>query len=198
MNLLSGRASKTASVVLMPSALEDPLQGPPGLLRLGVFLLCAAISTFFGALVVAFFWRSQVPSYWQKIPMPPLLWVSTNLILSSSVTFETGRRLWRLGRQELASKFILATACLGVGFLASQVTAWRVLVGRGAYLSHSPWSSFFYIFTGLHALHLLGGLIALFILIWGRKRREWIDATCYYWHFMGILWIALFYVLVNY
>ena len=198
MSLLSDRASKTSSVVVLPSALEDPANGPPGMLRLGVFLLCAAVSTFFGALVIAFFWRAQTIAYWQKVPLPPMLWVSTNIILSSSITFETARRLWRIGRQELASKFLLLTACLGVAFMASQTTAWRVLVSRGAFMTHNPWSSFFYIFTGLHAAHLLGGLIALFILLWGRKRKETIDAACYYWHFMGLLWMILFFVLVNY
>jgi cytochrome c oxidase subunit III len=182
----------------MPSSLEDPTKGPPGMYRMGVYLLCAAIFTFFGALVIAFYWRAQVVSYWQPVALPSMVWVSTNLILASSVTFETARRLWRHARQELASRFLLFTACLGVAFLASQVTAWRVLVGRGLYLTHNPYSSFFYIFTGLHAAHLLGGLIALFILLWGRKRRETIDSVCIYWHFMGMLWVALFAVLLSY
>jgi cytochrome c oxidase subunit 3 len=196
MALLSDRAGKTSSVVVMPSALDDPYKGPPGIYRFGVFLLCAAITTFFGSLMIAFYWRAQVSTYWQPIHLPRMLWVSTNLILASSLTFESARRLWRNGQQQLASRFLLATTCLGAAFLASQLTAWRDLVGMGIYLARNPYSSFFYLFTGLHALHLLGGLIALFVLVSGRKRRELIDATCYYWHYLGVLWIALFAILL--
>lgn len=195
MALLSDRAGKTSDVVVMPAALEDPTQGPPGIYRWGVFLLCAAVFTFFGGLMVAFYWRAQATAYWQPIPLPKMLWVSTNLILAASMTFETARRLWRHGRQQLASRFLMGTACLGAAFLASQLTAWRELVGAGAYLQQNPFGAFFYLFTGLHAAHLLGGLIALFVVLAGRKRRELIDAVCFYWHFMGVLWVALFAIL---
>jgi cytochrome c oxidase subunit 3 len=125
-----------------------------------------------------------------------MLWVSTNLILASSLTFEAARRVWRYGLHRVASRFLRATACLGVAFLASQLTAWRALLHSGAYLGQNPFSSFFYLFTGLHAAHLLGGLIALFVVVLGRSiRRELVEAVCYYWHFLGVLWIGLFVVL---
>ena|SRR5258708_8137796 len=196
MALLSDRAGKTSSVVVMPSSLEDPSKGPPGIYKLGMFLACAAIFAFFAALVIAFYWRAQDRAYWHLLPLPRMLWVSTNLILASSLTFEAARRMWRHGEHRLASRFLLATACLGTAFLASQLTAWRELVHAGAYLEQNPFSSFFYIFTGLHGAHLSGGLIALFVVVAGRsKRRELIDVVCYYWHFMGALWVALFAVL---
>jgi cytochrome c oxidase subunit 3 len=195
MGLLSDRVGKTSSVVVMPSALEDPSKGPPGVYRFGALLVCGAVTTFFGALMIAFYWRAQSSSYWQPIPLPRMLWVSTNLILASSLSFETARRLWRHGQLRLASRFLLGTACLGAAFLASQLTAWRSLVHAGVYMTHNPYSSFFYLFTGLHAAHLAGGLIALFVIL-GRKRRELIDAACYYWHFLGLLWIALFAILM--
>jgi len=196
MSLLSDRAGKTSSVVVIPSSLEDASKGPAGVYRLGVFLACAAIFSFFAALVVAFYWRSHDTAYWHPVRLPRMLWVSTNLILTSSITFEAARRLWRHGEQRLAQRFLLGTACLGTAFLASQLTAWRELVSAGAYLSQNPYSSFFYIFTGLHGAHLLGGLLALFLVVAGRfKRRELIDVVAYYWHFLGALWVALFAVL---
>ena len=196
MALLSDRAGKTSGVVVLPSSLEDPNKAPPGVYRLGIFLLCAAIFSFFAALVVAFYWRSHDRAYWQPIPMPRMLWVSTNLILASSISFEVARRLWRKGEHHVAHRFLVATACLGTAFLASQLTAWRELVRAGVYLSQNPFNSFFYIFTGLHGAHLLGGLIALLIVVAGRfKRREVIDVVGYYWHFLGALWLALFAVL---
>src|SRR5229473_6357732 len=186
MALLSDRAGKTSSVVVMPSSLEDPSKSPPGMYRLGVFLACAAVFAFFAALVVAFYWRAHDRAYWHPLTLPRMLWVSTNLILASSLTFEIARRVWRHGEHRLAQRYLLGTACLGTAFLASQLTAWRELVRAGAYLSQNPFSSFFYLFTGLHGAHLTLGLIALFIVVAGRfKRRELIDAVCYYWHFMG-------------
>jgi cytochrome c oxidase subunit 3 len=91
---------------------------------------------------------------------------------------------------------LLVTACLGVAFLMSQISAWRALVDRGAYLAQNPYSSFFYLFTGLHAAHLIGGLVALgFVVLRRNSRRELVDVAAYYWHFLGVLWLALFVVL---
>ncbi len=85
------------------------------------------------------------------------------------------------------------TACIGTAFLASQLTAWRELVRSGAFLFQNPHSSFFYLFTGLHALHLIGGLVALLVVLLRRSpRRELVDVVTYYWHFLGVLWIVLF------
>src|SRR5437868_2630260 len=146
MSLLSDRAGKTSSVVVLPSSLEDSQKAPPGMYRLGIFLACAAIFSFFAALVIAFYWRKQSQAYWQVVPLPRMLWVSTNLILASSISLEGARRLWRIGEHRAAHRFLVATACLGSAFLASQLTAWRELVRAGVYLRQNPYSSFFYIF----------------------------------------------------
>jgi len=196
MPLLSDRAGKTAEVVVLPSSTEDPSKSPPGLYRLGALLTCGAVSTFFAALVIAYYWRKASPGVWDQIPLPRSLWISTAIIVSSSVCFEIARRIYRKGRHGLAARLLLITACLGVAFLGAQIYAWRTLVARGAYLDQNPYSSFFYIFTGLHAAHLFGGLIALGVVVLGRnRRRELIDAAAYYWHFLGVLWIVLFVVL---
>src|SRR5580658_4418237 len=195
-NILSDRAGKTDQVVVLPVSLEDPSKSPPGLYRVGLIATCTSIFAFFTALVLAYYWRSHHPPYWDPIHVPETLWVSTGLILASSVTFETARRLFRRGYWRLANHFLLATASLGAGFLAAQISAWRQLVHEGAFLSQNPHSSFFYLFTGLHAAHLVGGLVALFVVVLKRaKSRELVDVVAYYWHFLGVLWIALFVVL---
>lgn len=198
MALLSDRAGKTSDVVLLPASLEDPSKSPPGLYRVGLLIACGSILAFFAALVVAFYWRSNTPPYWAPITLPHTLWLSTSIILVSSVTFEAARRAFRRGSHPAAARLLMITACLGMAFLASQLAAWRTLVQRGYYLSQNPYSSFFYMFTGLHAAHLIGGLIALFIVVLGRKtRRETVDAVTFYWHFLGVLWIALFVILLT-
>jgi cytochrome c oxidase subunit 3 len=194
--ILSDRAQKTDQVVVLPSSLEDPSIPVPGLYRIGLAAILVSITVFFFSLVLAYYWRSSHPPFWAPIRLPETLWISTVIILASSVTFEAARRLFRRGSWRIAQRFLIATACLGAGFLAAQITAWRELVEQGAYLSQNPHSSFFYLFTGLHAAHLLGGLVALFVVLLGKsKRRELVDVVCYYWHFLGILWIALFAVL---
>jgi cytochrome c oxidase subunit 3 len=91
---------------------------------------------------------------------------------------------------------ILVTGVMGVAFLGSQVTAWLELIDRGAFLQQNPYSGFFYLFTALHAGHLLGGLGGLaFVTASRHRRREIVDAAAFYWHFLGLLWIALFFVL---
>jgi cytochrome c oxidase subunit 3 len=194
--ILSDRAEKTDQVVVLPVSLEDPSKSAPGLYRVGVAATCISILAFFSALVLAYYWRSKTPPFWQPIVLPGTLWVSTALILTSSATFEAARRVFRRGRRRLASRLLLVTASLGIAFLASQLTAWRQLIKQGVYLAQNPHSSFFYLFTGLHGAHLIGGLVALFVVVLGKsKRRELVDVVAFYWHFLGVLWIALFMVL---
>jgi len=194
--LLSDRAEKTSQVVVLPASIEDPSKPVPGLYRVGLIAVCVSIFVFFFSLVLAYYYRSSRPPFWEPVKLPETLWISTALILASSVTFEAARRVFRKGRWRLASHLLLVTACLGAGFLASQITAWRELFKQGVFMSQNPHSSFFYLFTGLHAAHLLGGLVAMAVVLIGKsKRRELVDVVAYYWHFLGVLWIALFAVL---
>jgi cytochrome c oxidase subunit 3 len=101
---------------------------------------------------------------------------------------------------------LLLTLLLGLGFLASQLFAWRQLAAQGLYISTHPHSSFFYVLTGTHGVHIAGGLLAL-VFLWRRsqrplddagliaKRQAAADAVAIYWHFMGALWIYLFLLL---
>ena len=136
--LLSDRAEKTDQVVVLPVSLEDPSKSPPGLYRVGLVAildldLCFLLLARPGLLLAL----SQ-PPFWDPIPLPETLWTSTALILASSVTFEIARRQFRKGQWRAASRFLMATACLGAGFLASQITAWRELVKQGAFLAQNP------------------------------------------------------------
>ena len=136
--IVSDRATKTDQVVLLPSSLEDPTKAPPGAYRILIWTACASISAFFAALVIAYIWRSGMASYWQPFRLPRVLWLSTSLILMSSVTLETARRVFRRGLWRTADRLLLATATLGLTFLAAQLVAWRDLLGQGAYLMENP------------------------------------------------------------
>ena len=160
----------------------------------------------FTALSSAYIVRAAGASDWVVIRMPRLLWLSTSLIVLSSLCFELSRRALKRDDQQGYARWLMVTVGLGLGFLAAQFLAWRELVAQGIYLSTNPHSAFFYLLTGLHAVHLLGGILALdYLLLHARRRRapEEIGpkraaaagAVAIYWHFMGALWIYLFLLL---
>jgi cytochrome c oxidase subunit 3 len=196
--LLSDRAGKTSEVVVLPASTEDPNKPQPGLVRIGLLLACGSVAILFASLVFAYYWRKTEPGLWQTTPLPGTLWLSTLIIAMSSLSFELARRTYGRGDYERAAFLLQITGVLGLGFLASQAKAWLELIDRGAYLQSNPYSGFFYLFTGLHAAHLIGGLAGIGIAIFSSKRRrEIVDAAAYYWHFLGILWAALFFVLAH-
>jgi cytochrome c oxidase subunit III len=151
---------------------------------------------FFMALASAFIVSHGGPR-WEPVHVPFLLWINTAILISSSVTLELARRHLSTGDILGYKNFWLVTTILGVLFLVGQVSAWRILVHQGIYLSSNPASSFFYVFTGAHATHLLGGVAALLFVAKRNFDRAKItrnlaaELTSYYWHFMDALWVFL-------
>lgn len=174
--------------------------------RIGMWVTLAGVTMMFTALTSAYIVRASTSNDWRPLATPRLLWLSTALILASSITFEIARRTLRRGNTSGYQRWLLLTVLLGLGFLATQLLAWRQLVGQGIYIASSPHSSFFYVLTGAHGLHLLGGILGLdFLLLRSRrksyeehgaaKRQAVVDAVALYWHFMFGLWIYLFLLL---
>ncbi|MDQ3803358.1 MAG: cytochrome c oxidase subunit 3, partial [Acidobacteriota bacterium] len=181
----------------------------PDRYRIGVLVGLASILMMFTALASAYVVRSGLPTSfdWRPMDVPGFVWLSTALILASSLTYGLAKRALGRGEEAGYRRWLSVTLLLGVGFLASQLMAWRQLVARGVYLASNPHSSFFYVLTGLHAIHLLGGILALvFLIAYARraaaaagggpaKRRTLTDAVGLYWHFMDGLWVFLFLLL---
>jgi cytochrome c oxidase subunit 3 len=174
--------------------------------RTGMLIVLASIMMMFTALSSAYIVRAAGASDWTPIEMPRLLWLSTTLIVLSSGSFELARKALQRDEQQGYARWLLVTVGLGLGFLGAQFLAWRELVAQGIYLSSNPHSAFFYLLTGLHGVHLLGGVLALDYLLlhaWRRRAPEQVGprraaaagAVALYWHFMGLLWIYLFLLL---
>jgi cytochrome c oxidase subunit 3 len=162
----------------------------------GMALGIVSILMFFMALASAFLVR-RGGANWVPVRIPVLMWVNTAVLLASSVTLESARRRLSQGRVAAYKNLWLLTTGLGVAFLIGQVTAWRLLVEQGVYLASNAASSFFYIFTGAHALHLFGGVAAL-VYVAKRNfdqaqvsRTVAAEVTSHYWHFMDALWLFL-------
>ena len=174
--------------------------------RIGMWVGLASIAMMFTSLSSAYIVRYASANDWIPLAIPPAMFASTALILISSVTLELARRKLKRSFQNAYGRYLLLTALLGLAFLSSQLIAWRQLARQGIYLASNPHSSFFYLLTGAHAVHLLGGLLALSFL-WLRSRRvvsqpaliarrqATADAVTIYWHFMDGLWIYLFLLL---
>src|SRR5215211_2922474 len=143
--------------------------------RIGALVSLASIAMLFTSLSSAYIVRSGLTLDWFPIAVPRVMFGSTALIILSSVSIELARRKLKHGLSETYSKYLLLTGLLGLGFLVSQLIAWRQLAQQGIYISSHPHSSFFYLLTGAHAVHVAGGLLALGFL-WLRSRR-WLDET---------------------
>ena len=151
----------------------------------------------------AFLVRSA-SSDWVAVDLPQILWATSAILILSSLTLEFAR--WRIRLQEISSSRLwsLMTILLGMTFVVGQLGAWLQLTSRGVYIPTNPYSSFFYILTGVHGLHLLSGLVVLFYFHFRlRQRRVGFEEisvlaslAATYWHFLAGLWIFLFAVLV--
>ncbi|HEU4768229.1 MAG TPA: cytochrome c oxidase subunit 3 [Pyrinomonadaceae bacterium] len=174
--------------------------------RIGMWVGLASVTMMFTSLSSAYIVRSSSANDWVPLPMPRLLLASTVLLVASSITLEFARRRLKAALTNEYAKWLFVTVILGLGFLALQLFAWRQLTAQGIYVSSNPHSSFFYLLTGAHAVHLAGGLLGLGFL-WLRsrrivdeavqleKRQGSADAVAIYWHFMDALWIYLFLLL---
>ncbi len=171
--------------------------------RLGMWLGLASILMLFAGLSSAYIIRLGGSSDWRTISIPGFLIPNSLILLASSVTLEMFRRKLAVALAPQARLWIGITTLLGVAFLAGQIGIWRTLVAQGIYLSSNSHSSFFYLMTGAHAVHLAGGVVTLLVLAgmsWRqvyatRGLRILADVTAIYWHFMDGLWIYLFVLL---
>jgi cytochrome c oxidase subunit III len=167
----------------------------------GMTMGLGAVLMFFMALVSAYVVRKGMPnSGWIPLPeMPQILWLNTLILIASSVALARSRGRLRAGDQAGFQRGWGAATVLGIFFLAGQIIAWRQLADSGVYLATNASSSFFYVFTAAHGLHLAGGVVGLsWVLVRPRRRLTQSTATevaAMYWHFMDGLWVFLFLLL---
>jgi cytochrome c oxidase subunit III len=167
----------------------------------GMTIALGGILMFFAALVSALVVRKGLSaSDWRTLEVPRILWLNTLILLASSVTLARSRRDF-LAQDDVGFRHWWGvTTILGLFFVAGQVIAWRQLVAAGVYLATSPSSSFFYIFTAAHGLHLLGGIAAMLTVALRRGRHlargTVTEVVSIYWHFLDGLWLCLFVLLL--
>lgn len=167
----------------------------------GIWVVLASITMSFLAFTSALVVRQGSAADWRHLSLPSVLYLNTAVLVASSVTLERARREVRafmggLGSQTARpTRWLYITLFLGLLFVAGQYVAWLQLRAQGLYLATNPNSSFFYVLTAVHALHVTGGLGGLVRVIHRLNKsilkKSSLDATSTYWHFMGGLWIYL-------
>jgi cytochrome c oxidase subunit III len=161
-----------------------------------------SIIMIFAGLTSAYIVR-QAEGNWVRFELPGQFYISTAIILLSSVSLNAALVNIKKGKRDKTTLFLALTLLLGFGFVITQYSGWDALVKQGIYFVGNPSGSFLYVLTGLHVLHLLAGLIALMVTLVRSKAGKYtvsnylgIELCAIYWHFLGGLWVYLFFFLL--
>ncbi len=191
--------------------------------RLGLLVALTPVLMLFVSFTSAYVVRQGLPTLdprtnqlvhdWIPTKLPALLWANTLVLLVSSVGMELARRQTKLAalaataksatevpvRAEGKTPWLAMTIVLGLLFLFGQWMAWKQLAASGFYVATTPSSSFVYLLTGAHAVHLMGGVLALLVAgLFALLHRSIttrsivVDVSGWYWHFMAVLWVYIF------
>ena len=177
---------------------------PPA--KIGLWILLAVITSLFGLFISAYWMRMEhAHGDWSPLAVPRLLWLNTALLILSSAGMQGARAAARRAQPDRVRLALIAAGALALAFLAGQLVAWRQLSASGHFMASSPASAFFYLLTGVHGLHLLGGL-----LVWGKtvvrmahRGVELLDVALsvelctVYWHYLLLVWLVLFALLLS-
>ena len=174
---------------------------PAEKVALSFFLVVVGIV--FSLFTVSYFIRMELPD-WTPLAEPSLLWFNTGLLVISSVFFQWSRNILKADKVKNLKISFLAAGGFAFAFIASQLLVWQTLQSDGYYLASNPANSFYYLMTGLHAVHLLGGLwvwsktsIRLFAGAEPKEIKLSVELCTLYWHFLLLVWLVLFGIVSN-
>lgn len=166
--------------------------------KVGLAVFLAVVGALFALFVSAYLMRVEARDWW-AMPVPKLLFLNTAVLLASSLSLHWAKVEADRGRREALRTALLAALATALAFVTGQVFAWRLLVAAGYTLTDDAASSFFYLITGMHGLHVLGGMVALGRTV--RLAREEgsvtarlrlnVELCAIYWHFMLAVWLVL-------
>jgi cytochrome c oxidase subunit 3 len=186
-------------------------QGPIALpaSRVGLWVFLAVVTSLFGLFAVVYNMRAEFPD-WRPLPDPTLLWLNTGLLILGSITLQRARSVSEKPNLNSLKWSLTTSSLLTIGFLFGQIIAWRQLASSGYFFTTNPANAFFYLLTGLHGLHLLGGLWFLGranLKIWGNVEiysieeiahlRLSVQLCSFYWHYLLLIWLILFSLLLS-
>jgi len=167
--------------------------------KLGVRTVMIVSTVIFSLFVVSYSDRMLIHD-WVSLSEPWLLWINTGILIFTSFIFHKAKIYSDKNQFEKARNTLLLVGFLSFAFITGQLLVWQHFISIGQYASTNPANAFFYLFTALHGVHLLGGLF-----FWGRattklftenfnviKTKQAIQLCAVYWHFLLIIWFILF------
>ena len=187
---------------------EEGSTGDPGAVpwpaeKVGLWAFLGVVASLFALFISAYFIRRHLAD-WSPLPEPTLLWFNTFMLVMSSIALQKARGAARREQPDAVKIALIAGGIFTFAFIAGQLWAWQQLTGLGYFLTSNPANSFFYVITALHGLHLLGGL-----WVWGKttgkallgvevgELRLSVELCTIYWHFLLLVWLVLFWVLLS-
>ena len=192
-----GLASKPWLEQGSTAALPELVPGPGAAATTGLRIFLAVVGSFFALFISAYAMRMQLPD-WRPLPLPPILWLNTAMLALSSIALHGAKMAVHRGERAELKVSLVAAGISALAFLSGQLVAWQQLAGEGYGLTANPANDFFYVLTGAHGLHLLGGLVALARTIekaWRvpaiERLRLPVEHCATYWHFLLLLWLVL-------
>ena len=179
--------------------------------RLILRFIMAMVSVLFFLFIITFLSRSQYPDFqalagqpWQPFTDATRLWINTSILLAASIAIQYGVHCARESRINGTVVGVSCGAFFSVLFLVAQIDLWQHLYAMGFYVSANPANSYFYLLTGVHGIHLLGGMIVLANVVFKVWYDEEADALsgplqlcANYWHFLLVVWMVLFALLTS-
>lgn len=175
---------------------QAPFNARPKVVALTTFL---AVATSFFALILSAYSLRMDYGDWVPLSEPQLLWLNTGVLVLASIALQWTRNIAVRGATRGLVPGMLLTGLLTTGFLAGQLVAWQQLNATGQYVTSNPSNAFFYLLTGIHGLHILGGMY-----VWARATikvftgsatdavRQSVELCAIYWHFLLLVWLVLF------
>ncbi|MCZ6641439.1 MAG: cytochrome c oxidase subunit 3 [Gammaproteobacteria bacterium] len=171
--------------------------------KVALRLFLAVVATLFSLFIAAYFVRMEVPD-WRPLAEPGLLWVNTGVLFLASIALQWTRQATFRENLTQIKLGLLAGMALTAAFLGGQLWVWQQLMADGYYAVGNPANAFFYLITAIHCVHIAGGLF-----VWTRTAtRVWRGAEAYqirlsvelctvYWHFLLLVWLGVFWVLLS-
>ena len=166
-------------------------------------VLLAVITSFFALIMSAYSERMELGD-WIPLAEPMLLWVNTGMLVAASIAFQWTRNAAIGGQSSKLMPGMIVTGLLTSAFVIGQLIAWQLLNASGDYVAGNPANAFFFLLTGAHALHILGGMYvwvrATVRLASGHETdsvRQSIELCAVYWHFLLLVWLVMFGLLLS-
>ncbi|MDA1370889.1 MAG: cytochrome c oxidase subunit 3 [Proteobacteria bacterium] len=180
---------------------EGAFDTSPEKVALSFFLVVATVV--FSLFTVSYFIRMELPD-WQPLTEPAQLWFNTGLLVASSILFQWARTIANSDSPRNIKTAFIGGGVLAILFIVGQLVTWGNLQDAGFYMTSNPANSFYYLLTGVHGIHLLGGLWvwskSSIRLVSGSEPQEIklsIELCTLYWHFLLVVWLVLFAILSN-